>query len=124
MEYLALPLILRDGYLPRTDLKQSLTYSIGLLLSTRIGAMPFDREFGCDLWEKEFSDIVMANKADIRASLRNAIGKFEKRLYNVSVSFVNVSDSHPHVLGMSVKVSGNYRDGSEEKKFEASYMLG
>ena len=124
MEYLALPLILRDGYLPRTDLKQSLTYSIGLLLSTRIGTMPFYPEFGCDLWEKEFSDIVMAHKADIRASLRNAIDKFEKRLYSVSVSFVNVSNSRAHALGMVVKVSGNYRDDNEEKKFEASYTLG
>ncbi len=124
MEYLALPLILRDGYLPRTDLEQSLTYSIGLLLSTRIGMIPFDQEFGCDLWDKEFSDLVMANKADIRASMRNTIDKFEKRLYNVSVSFVSVSDNRPHALGMSVNVSGNYRDGGEEKKFEASYMLG
>ena len=124
MEYLSLPLTLRDGYLPRTDLKQSLTYSIGLLLSTRIGTMPFDPEFGCDLWEKEYSDIVMANKADIRASLRNAIDKFEKRLYNVSVSFLNLSNSRSHALGIAVKVSGNYHDGGEEKKFEASYTLG
>lgn len=124
MDYLSLPLVLREGYLSRTDLKESITYSIGLLLSTRIGAMPFVPEFGCDLWEKEYSDLYTANKADVRASLRNAIDKFEKRLYSVSVSFVNVSNSAPHALGMAVKVSGNYRDGSEEKKFEASYMLG
>jgi len=124
MEYLALPLIPRDGYLPRTDLKQSLIYSVGLLLSTRIGSIPFNQEFGCDLWEKEYSDIIMANKADIRASLRNAIDKYEKRLYNVSVSFVNLSDSHPHSLGVAVKVRGNYRDDGDEKKFEASYTLG
>jgi len=124
MEYLSLPLLLRDGYLPRTDLEQSLTCSVGLLLSTRVGAMPFNPEFGCDLWEKEYSDIITANKANIRASLRNAIDKFEKRLYNVTVSFVNVSNSHPHVLGMAVKVTGNYHDDNEEKKFEASYALG
>ena len=124
MEYLAIPLILRDGYLPRTDLKQSLAYSIGLLLSTRMGTIPFDREFGCDLWEKEYSDILMASKADIRASLRNAIDKYEKRLYNVSVSFVNIANSHPHALGVVVKVSGNYHDGEEEAKFEADFVLG
>jgi len=124
MEYIALPLALRDGYLPRADLKESITYSIGLLLSTRVGTMPFNPEFGCDLWEKEYSDLYTASKADIRASLRNAIDKFEKRLYNVSVSFTSISNSIPHTLGMAVKVSGYYRDGGEEKKFEVRYMLG
>lgn len=124
MEYLSLPLILRDGYLLRTDLKESIIHSVGLLLSTRVATMPFNPEFGCDLWEKEYADLYTANKADIRASLRNAIDKFEKRLYNVSVSFVSMSNSTPHALGMAVKVSGNYRDGDEEKKFEANYALG
>jgi phage baseplate assembly protein W len=124
VKYLALPLILRDGYLPRSDLKQSLTHSIGLLLSTRPGALPFEPDFGCDLWDKEYADIVTANKANIRASLRNAIDRFEKRLYNVSVSFVNMTDSHPHALGIAVKVTGNYSEGGEKKKFEASYRLG
>ncbi len=124
MEYIALPLALRDGYLPRADLKESITYSIGLLLSTRVGTMPFKPEFGCDLWEKEYSDLYTANKANIRASLRNAIDKFEKRLYNVSVSFTSISNTTPHALGMAVKVSGYYRDDGEEKKFEVRYMLG
>ena len=125
MEYLALPLLLRDGYLPRTDVRQSIAYSIGLLLSARAGSIPFLSEFGSDLWDREFSDLVFANKAEVRSSLRNAIDRFEKRLYNVSVSFVNVSDSRPHALGMAVKVRGNYRDESEqEQQFEVSFTLG
>jgi phage baseplate assembly protein W len=99
-------------------------YSVGLVLSTRLGSMPFRRDYGCDLWDKEFSDMLSANKADIRASLRNAISKYEKRLYNLTVSFVGDDSTGPHVLGMQVKVSGNYRDGEEEMKFEAHYDLG
>ena len=124
MEYLSLPLVLREGYLPRTDLRESIIYSIGLLLSTRVGSMPFDPEYGCDLWDKDFSDLYTANKADIRASLRNAIGKFEKRLYNVSVSLVHSGDQIKQALGMVVKVTGNYLDDNEEMKFEARYDLG
>ncbi len=125
MEYLALPLIFRNGYLPRTDLFESLRLSVGLLLSTRPGMLPFAPEYGCEIWEKEFSDIVVANKAEIRANLRNAIDKFEKRLYNVSVSFVGMNTAKPRALGIVVKVSGNYRDEQgEEQKFEASYSLG
>lgn len=124
MDYLALPFALRDGYLEKAILHESITYSVGLLLSTRQGMMHFDPDFGCDIWNKEFSDLYAANKADIRASLRNAINNYEERLYNVSVSFVSVEDSSPHSLGLAVKVSGNYKDNGEEKKFDASYVLG
>lgn len=124
MEYLSLPLVLREGYLDRANLLESLTYSIGLILSTRIGTMPFDPQFGCDIWDREFSDLQTVNKANIRAALRLAIGKYEKRLYNVSVSFVGMEGGGPHVLGMSVRVSGNYKDeNDEERKFNASYNL-
>jgi phage baseplate assembly protein W len=107
MEYLSLPFVLREGYLDRANLLDSITVSVGLLLSTRRGSMPFNPEYGCDIWEKEFSDLYAANKADIRASLRNAIDKFEKRLYNVSVSFVAASDDRPLSLGLVVRVKGN-----------------
>lgn len=124
MEYLALPFVLRDGYLDRSNLRESITYSVGLLLSTRRGAMRFDPEYGCDIWEKEYSDLYATSKADIRASLRNAINKYEERLYNVSVSFVSVEDNSPHSLGLAVKVSGNYKEDDQEKGFEANYVLG
>jgi phage baseplate assembly protein W len=125
MDYLALPFTLRKGYLARTDLEESIAHSIGLIISTRIGMMRFEPEYGCLVWDKEFSDLYSINKADIRANLRNAIGKFEGRLYKVSVSFSNISDSHQHVLGIVVKISGNYRDeNKDEKKFEAEYQLG
>jgi phage baseplate assembly protein W len=124
MDYLALPFVLREGYLDRANLLDSITYSIGLILCTRPGTMPFESEYGCGIWEREFSDLYSVNKADVRSSLRNAIDKFEKRLYDVSVSFSSADDKSSHSLGMVVKVTGNYRDGSEEKKFTASYHLG
>ena len=124
MKHLALPFVLRDGHLDSADLHESITYSIGLLLSTRQGMMTFNPSYGCDIWDKEFSDLYSANKADIRASLRNAIDQHEKRLYNVSVSFVGVSDSGSHTLGMAVKVSGHYKDGEKEKSFSADYVVG
>ncbi len=125
MDYLALPLLLREGYLPRTDLLQSITHSVGLLLSTRVGSMTFYPEYGCDLWQKEFADTIAANKGDIRASLRNAIATFEKRLYNTSVSIAQDGADSAHALGLRVKVTGNYRNESgDEQKFEAAFNLG
>ena len=124
MEYLSLPLLLKKGYLSKAGLYDSLLYSVGLILSSRLTSLPFDPGFGCDIWEKEFSDLYTANKADIRASIRNAIDKFEKRLYNVSVTLVNVDSSHLHALGVAVKVTALFRDDGEEKKFEETYTIG
>jgi len=124
MEYLALPFVLREGYLTKADLTESITYSIGLLLSTRRGTIPFSPDYGCDIWEKEFSDLYSANKGEIRASLRNAIDKYEKRLYNVSLSFKETAAESARVLGMAVTVSGYFRDENEEKKYEATFYLG
>jgi phage baseplate assembly protein W len=106
MDYLSLPFRLKEDYLARAD---SLEESI---------------EFGCNIWDMEFSDIDTANKSDIRASLRNAIDEFEKRLYNVSVTFAMVSGTSIHQLGMKVKVTGDYREDGEEKRFEGTYSLG
>jgi phage baseplate assembly protein W len=77
MDYLALPHVLREGYLDRANLLESLTYSIGLILCTRIGTMPFEADYGCEIWDREFSDLYTANKGDIRANLRMAIDKYE-----------------------------------------------
>ncbi len=125
MEYIAIPFVLRKGYLARASLDESIAHSIGLIISTRVGTMKFDPEFGCGIWDKEFSDLYTANKADIRANIRNSIDKYEGRLYNVSVSFENISDTQRHVLGMIVKISGKFRgERDEEKNFEAHYQMG
>ena len=124
MEYLSLPFALRKGYLDKTDLYESISYSIGLILCAREGSLPFESEFGCNIWEKEFSDLYTTSRADIRASIRNAIDKYESRLYNVSVSISEVDTSFSHALGLVVKVSGNYRDDREEKKFAETFNVG
>lgn len=124
MENLSLPLVLRKGYLDRVSTRDSLAYSVGMILCTRQGSLPFMPDYGCGIWEKEFSDILTANKADIRSDLRNAIDRHEKRLYNVSISLINKTDDTNHAIGMAVKVVGNYMEDDEEQRFEESFTLG
>ena len=71
MDYLALPVKLRNGFLRRATREESISYSIGLILSTRKGSLPFDIEFGWDLWEREFSDLVLVIKGDMKSNIRN-----------------------------------------------------
>lgn len=124
MDYLALPLLLKEDYLARTDLHQSLRFSVGLILSTRPGTIPFLPDFGCVIWDKEYSDLYTTNKADIRSGIRNAIDRFEKRLYNVSVTFATEVVDNTHPLGMKIKVSGTYRDNGDEKPFDETFNIG
>ncbi len=119
-----MPLRLREGYFDRATLRESIADSIGLILSTRVGSISFDPEYGCGIWEREFADLLTTNKADVRASIRNALDRYEKRIYNMSVSFTNVGGTASHPLGLAVKVTGNYREDSEEKKFESTFIIG
>ncbi|MBD3179846.1 MAG: hypothetical protein GF417_09720 [Candidatus Latescibacteria bacterium] len=124
MEYLTLPLVLRNGHFKRTGLKSSISNSVGLILSTRPGSIPFDPEYGCDLWDREFSDFYSANRSDVQGSVRKAIGKHEKRLFNVSVSLENIETAPGHPLGIAVRVIGNYQDGDQRKRFEEVFRVG
>ena len=124
MEYLSLPFALDKGYLNKVDLYESISYSVGLILSTRIGSIPFEPGYGCDIWDKEFSDLYSSNRGDIRASVRNAISKYEKRLHHVSVSMEKVDSNSRRPLGLVIKVSGKYDEDGKEKKFEETFATG
>lgn len=124
MDYLSLPFCLREGYLKKTDQYDSISNSIGMILSTRQGSLPFDEEYGCDIWENEYSDLFMVNRSDVQGSVRNAINKYEPRLFNVSVNLINIETGPDHPLGIAVKVIGNYRDGDEEKRFDETFSIG
>lgn len=119
-KYLSLPLTLEEGHFPRCNLKESLVNSVTLIISTRVGQLPFLREFGCVLWEREFSDLHTASKADVRASIRNAIANHEPRLYNVDVVFTEGSAARQRRIGLQVKVSANYKEDGVEKMLDVS----
>jgi phage baseplate assembly protein W len=124
MEYLSLPFSLDRGYLKKADLYESIAFSVGLILSTRIGSIAFEPGYGCQIWEKEFSDMQSANRGDIRANVRNAIGKYEKRLHHVSVSMENVEIKSGRPMGIVIKVSGKFDEDGKEKKFEETFTTG
>ncbi len=124
MEYLSLPFSLDKGYLKKVDLYDSIANSVGLILSTRIGSIPFEPGYGCEIWEKEFSDMQSTNRGDIRAGVRNAIGKYEKRLHHVSVSMENVEVRSGRPLGIVIKVSGKFDEDGKEKRFEETFTTG
>jgi len=122
-EYLSLPLTLEEGHFPRCNLRDSLVNSVRLIISTRVGQLPFLPEFGCMLWEREFTDLHTASKADVRASIRTAIGVHEPRLYNVDVVFSEGDVGKHRQIGLIVKVTATYREGGVEKMLDVSCIV-
>ncbi len=99
-------------------------YSIGLILSTRKGQLPFDPEYGSVIWDREYADIQASNKSELRSGLRDAIQKYERRLSSVVVSFEQPTSVGTRSIGVAVKVTGEYTDGGHLRPFEAFYNLG
>ena len=81
MDYLSIPVALRKGYFNTTDINASISNSLGLILSTRKGSLPFAPDFGCDLWDREYTDLFMTSKADVQASIRGAIAGWNRSRY-------------------------------------------
>ncbi len=123
-DYLALPLKLRDGFLRRCDFEESIRQSVALIIASRKGMIRFSPDYGSDLWEKEYTDLYVAHKSDVQSSLRNAIGQFEPRLNNLGVALLRGKSSSDSIAEtVSVRVTGVFKDGDEEKKFEATFAL-
>lgn len=125
MYYLILPLILRKGDLGKAGIEESIFCSIGLILNTRKGSLPFDEGFGCDLWEWEFSDIYRVNAADIRKSVREAINIYEPRLNNIDVSIPQKKGERTkRPLGLGLVVAGTFVDEGRERNFRREFNIG
>jgi len=124
VDFVALPLILREGHWRRCSLRESISYSVGLILNTRYGILDYDPEYGCPIWDHEFADLYTINRADLRGRLRHAIGTLEPRLTAISIDFEPVPNVESRSLGIRVKVTGYFKDDGDEQRFEAAYILG
>jgi len=80
-----LPLRLDEIILKKKLQTCSLTHSIAqnlhLIISTYRGEAAYSDEFGCSLWDEEFNIQLNFNwKETLIESLKQAVGRFEKRL--------------------------------------------
>jgi len=85
-----LPLRLDEIILKKKLQTCSLTHSIAqnlhLIISTYRGEAAYSDEFGCSLWDEEFNIQLNFNwKETLIESLKQAVGRFEKRLQLLDV---------------------------------------
>ncbi|MDJ1502995.1 GPW/gp25 family protein [Cytophagaceae bacterium BD1B2-1] len=88
--YYTLPLrldeILQKKMHTQCGLRESVAQNLFLLLTTHFRESRFDGEYGCSIWEEDFS-LQSSNrwKDEIVKSVTTTIAEYEKRLANVRV---------------------------------------
>jgi phage baseplate assembly protein W len=71
---------------PRCTPKESVYQHLYLLLITHFGESRYDREYGCELWESDFSMLTQLKWKDlIKESFERSIARYEQRLTQVKV---------------------------------------
>ncbi len=75
------------------SLEESIAQYLMMLITSRYGEVAGKNDFGSDIWELEFNQLVKVYEWEekVRVSLVNAIAKYEKRLLNTKV-IVALSD--------------------------------
>lgn len=92
MKYLKLPIdfssTLKGKTLTYCSLEESIAQSIMTQITCRYGEVAGRPDYGSEIWELEFNQLVKIHEWEekVRRSLIDTIEKYEKRLYDVSVS--------------------------------------
>jgi phage baseplate assembly protein W len=123
-DYLQLPLSLSKGSLSKVSPRESIYQFIGLIIATRMGSFPYDLDFGCRIWDAEYTYLSAKSKGDIRSDIRQAIALYERRLTNVSVEVKkSVLDRKRNRVCLVVTVKGKLTEDREKKSFSEDYFL-
>jgi phage baseplate assembly protein W len=78
--------IIQKKKLQTCSLTHSIAQNLHLIISTYRGEAAYSDEFGCSLWDEEFNIQLNFNwKETLIESLKQAVGKFEKRLQLLDV---------------------------------------
>jgi predicted component of type VI protein secretion system len=135
-EYLKLPL--RFNYFfekrrfPVCSLYNSISYNIHLLATTILGENTPNMEYGSSFWDDEFDIQLSSDKRtnNIIRDLENSIGRFERRLTEVSVS-VAVKQAETTFISqkhlkrrIEINVSGRIVRSNEPFNFVSGFFIG
>jgi len=79
--------LIKNQTVNKSDIKESISNYLHLLLISSFGECDFDETFGCEIWDMDFNNVVSNNKLKyaISDSLIKSIKEKEKRLSNIEV---------------------------------------
>ncbi|MCG8700777.1 MAG: GPW/gp25 family protein [Bacteroidales bacterium] len=100
MNYLKLPLnfnqLIHNGNKNNCSLEESIAQYIMMQITCRYGEVAGRRDFGSEIWELEFNQLVRIYEWEekVKNSLQTSISKYENRLTEVEVD-VNLVEIEP-----------------------------
>lgn len=122
--YLKLPLSLVKGSLSKVSLRESIYQFVNLIIASRMGSFPFDPDFGCHIWEAEYTYLSAKSKGDIRSDIRQAISLYERRLSDVSVDVKrSIVDRKKNRVCLVATVKGKFIQEGRKQSFSEDYFL-
>ena len=90
-EFYTIPLqlgkVTRKKEIPKCGLPDSVAQMIHLIVTTGFGECKYNPSFGCEIWEKDFENIVNSQlyRENLRKSIQYTIEKQEPRLTGIRV---------------------------------------
>ncbi|MFL0062070.1 GPW/gp25 family protein [Tenacibaculum maritimum] len=94
MNYIKLPLdfsqLTKGISVERCSKEESIAQNIMMIITSRYGEIVGREDYGSDIWELEFSQLVKINEWEeqVRLSLYASIKKYEERLRDIEVGVV------------------------------------
>ena len=122
--YLKVPLCFTQGYLDKIPLRESVSQFVGIIIGSRLNSFSYDPDFGCRIWESEYSYFSPGSESDFRTYLRNAISKNEKRLKDISVEIKqDFIEPYRNKSSLIAQIKGKYMENGVENSFEEDYVF-
>ena len=91
--------------LPKTNLQDSIKQYLKLIIVTRFGELDSDVNFGCKIWEDDFSlgTNLLNYTEELKEHLQHVIFNYEKRLSDVKVNLLISQEVLGDQKGSSIK---------------------
>ena len=130
---LQLSKVLEGNELPVSDLSDSVTKNLELIIMTKFGEHRHDPSFGCEIWDLDFELIISENlwEEKLRQSLLKSISSHEHRLsaidLNVSITEIEKSQflkQHTEVKKrVDIQLTGTLHKTGEPFRFSTNLFL-
>lgn len=130
---LQLSTVLEGNELPNSDMVQSISKNLELIIMTKFGEHRCDPSFGCEIWDLDFELIVSENKWEekLRVSMLKSITTHEHRLSNVQLS-VHITEMEKFQVlkqfteikkTVDIKLTGTMHKTGEPFQFKTNLFL-
>lgn len=119
--------------LPKVKQAESIQQHMHLIMTTALGELAFDDDYGCSIWEDDFDNLTTKTRMreKLRSSILTSIQKHETRIEKVQVD-INVKETEVQLntkgrflkKKLDVFITANIRSTNQKIEFNDSFYTG